>query len=76
MNAWKMTASIPENRRILLDVPSDVPVGPVEIILVYQPQPQKTVYDIIDKACGSLEGSVFNTEKYMEFKKDERELDR
>ena len=35
MNAWKLTTSIPENRKLSLDIPSDVPVGPVEVILVY-----------------------------------------
>jgi len=76
MNAWKMKTSIPENRKISLEVPSDVPVGPVEIILVYQPRSRKTVHDVIDEACGSLQGSAFNSERFMNLKKEEKELDR
>ena len=76
MNAFKLITRIPENRKISLDVPSDIPVGPVEIIFVYQPRLKTSSEDIIERTCGSLLGSRFNTERYLQFKKEDKEIER
>ncbi|MFA5518013.1 MAG: hypothetical protein WDA74_02030 [Spirochaetota bacterium] len=76
MNAYKLITNIPGNRKISFHVPADVPVGPVEIILVYQSPSKSVEMNSIEKLCGSLQGSVFNTERYLKMKRAEKELER
>lgn len=76
MNAYKLITNIPGNRKISLHVPADIPVGPVEIILVYQSPSKPAEINSIEKLCGSLQGSTFNTERYLKMKRAEKELER
>ncbi|HOP65379.1 MAG TPA: hypothetical protein PK358_17190 [Spirochaetota bacterium] len=76
MNAYKLSANVPKNRKISIDVPANIPEGPVEIILVFQAQQKTSSKAIIEKACGSLKGSRFNTEAYFKQKHEDKELER
>jgi len=76
MNAYKLSVNVPKNRKISIDVPENIPEGPVEIILVFQAQQRTSSKAIIEKACGSLKGSRFNTEVYFKQKQEDKELDR
>ncbi len=76
MNAYKMTTNIPKNRTILLKVPTEIPPGPVEIIMIYGEESRMKTVDIIEKTCGSLAGSKLTTERFSRLKQEERELER
>ncbi len=76
MNAYKLITNIPGNRKISLNVPADIPVGPVEIILVYQSPSKQAGNNSIERLCGSLQGSRFNSERYLNLKRAEKELER
>ncbi|HOP31344.1 MAG TPA: hypothetical protein PKZ64_17365 [Spirochaetota bacterium] len=76
MNAYKLSANVPKNRKISIDVPANIPEGPVEIILVFQAQQKTSSKAIIEKACGSLKGSRFNTEAFLKQKQMDKELER
>lgn len=76
MNAYKTTANIPEERKIILNIPSSLPVGPVEIIMLYPEKNEKANEESIKKLCGSFKGSRFTSERHMRLKKEEKELER
>ncbi len=75
MNAYKLSASVSKNRKISIDVPSIIPEGSVEIILVFQAEQKTSSKSIIGKACGSLKGSRFNTKAYLKQKQIDKELE-
>jgi hypothetical protein len=58
MNAYKLSANVPENRKISIDVPANIPEGPVEVILVFQAAQKTSSKAIIEKACGSLKVQI------------------
>lgn len=42
MNAYKLNSSVPKNKKIILNVPPEVPTGPVEIILIFSEKTGKS----------------------------------
>lgn len=76
MHTYKISTSIPSDRKLSLDVPPSVPVGPVEIIMIYPEQAKSSCSDVIAKSFGSLKGSKLTTERFMQLKNNEKELER
>lgn len=75
MNAYKLSANVPENRKFSIDVPANIPEGPVEIMLVFQAEQKTSSKAIMEKVCGSLKGSRFDTEAFLKQKQMEKELE-
>lgn len=77
MNAYKLITNIPKERKIVLDIPTSFPVGPVEIIMLYPDSENTSVSEgVITKAYGSLKGSHFTTDRYLQLKNQEKALDK
>jgi hypothetical protein len=60
MNAIQQTIEIPENRRLFLEVPREIPVG--QVILTFTPvsvRPERPAErDVLARRTGFLEGQV------------------
>jgi hypothetical protein len=39
MTTYKLRAEIDEDKKLRLEIPCDLPAGPVEVVVVVQPQP-------------------------------------
>jgi hypothetical protein len=71
---YKLTVNIPENRKVLLELPFGVPVGEAEII-VNSGERNKSKQESVTSLCGSLKGSRFTSARFMEHKKTEKEIE-
>ncbi|MFH0975757.1 MAG: hypothetical protein V1874_08225 [Spirochaetota bacterium] len=76
MNAYKLLTNIPKERKIYLEIPSSFPVGPVEIIMLSGDKAESVNEENIKKIYGSFKGSKFNSERFIQLKQEEKELDR
>jgi hypothetical protein len=83
MLARKLQVSIPENHRLLVEVPADLPAGPAEIIVLVaapptpesQPLSQNERQQRIRQVMGSGKGFLSGSDDFADQKQAEIDLE-
>lgn len=75
----EQTVDIPENHRVFLDLPLDLPVGRAKIAVYVTPEQtgetaarRARALAAIEKCCGIAQGSGLTSDKFLEMKRAER----
>ena len=83
MTAIQRTVEIAENRRLVLDIPEEIPTGKTEMTIVFSPLPPETGQgtqrhkNAIDKARGIAKrlGAGLSVDTFLRWKQDELALE-
>lgn len=83
MTAIQRTVEISENRRLVLDIPKEIPTGKAEMTIVFSPLPEKDLpgpgshKNAIEKARGIAKrlGAALTVDTFLRWKQDDIALE-